>query len=75
MPLYTVKKVTDFPFPSRNVTYQPNSPWPGIIQIFPARESLVIDIPAGDREIANLLLQCNEISFNLVREFNTVCVQ
>jgi hypothetical protein len=69
------KKVTDFPVPSRDVTSQPNSPWPGIIQLFPAREILVIDIPAGDRKIANLLLQCNEIPFNLVREFNTVCVQ
>jgi hypothetical protein len=26
----------------------PNSPWPGIIKLFQARESLVSDIPAGD---------------------------
>ncbi len=26
----------------------PNSPWPEIIKFFPARESLVSDIPAGD---------------------------
>ncbi len=37
--LYTVKKVMD---------------WPGIIQLFPARESLISDIPAGDGKIANL---------------------
>jgi hypothetical protein len=28
--------------------HEPNSPWPGIIKLFPARESLVSDIPAGD---------------------------
>ncbi len=27
---------------------KPNSPWPGVIELFPARESLVSDIPAGD---------------------------
>jgi hypothetical protein len=27
---------------------QPNSPWPGMFKFFPARESLVSDIPAGD---------------------------
>ncbi len=32
----------------------PNSPWPGIIKLFPARESLVGDIPAGDGKTANL---------------------
>ncbi len=32
---------------------------PGIITIFPARESLVSDIPAGDGTIANLFLQCS----------------
>jgi hypothetical protein len=34
-----------------------NSPWPGIIKFFPARESLVSDIPAGDGKIADLFLQ------------------
>ncbi len=29
-----------------------------IIKLFPARESLVSDIPAGDEKIANLFLQC-----------------
>jgi hypothetical protein len=32
----------------------PNSPWPGIIKLIPARKNLVCDIPAGDRNIANL---------------------
>jgi hypothetical protein len=31
-----------------------NSPWAGIIKLFPARESLVSDTPAGDGKIANL---------------------
>jgi hypothetical protein len=26
--------------------HKPNSPWPGIIKLFPAMESLVSDIPA-----------------------------
>jgi len=34
-----------------------NSPWPRI-KLFPARESSVSDIPAGDEKIANLFLQC-----------------
>jgi hypothetical protein len=38
--------------------YSPNSPWRGIIKLFPARESLVSDIPAGDGKTANLFLQC-----------------
>jgi hypothetical protein len=29
--IYTVKKVVDFPVPSREVTHLPNSPWLGII--------------------------------------------
>jgi hypothetical protein len=32
-----------------------NSPWPGIILLFLARESLVSDILAGDGKISNLL--------------------
>ncbi len=34
---------------------KPNSPWLGIIEFFPARESFVSDILAGDVEIATLL--------------------
>jgi hypothetical protein len=52
-----IKKVSDFPTPSRDVT-KPNYAWPGIIKLFPARESLVRDIPAGEGKIANLFLQC-----------------
>jgi hypothetical protein len=55
---YTVKKFIDFHFPSRDVAYQLSLPWPGITKLFPVRESLVRDIPAGDRKIENLFLQC-----------------
>jgi hypothetical protein len=33
-----------------------NFPWQGIIKLFPARESLVSDIPAGDGKTLNLFL-------------------
>jgi hypothetical protein len=33
-----------------------------MIKLIPARESLVSDIPAGDRKIANLFLQCKGLS-------------
>jgi hypothetical protein len=29
-----------------------------IFKLFPSRESLVIDIPAGDGKMANIFLQC-----------------
>jgi hypothetical protein len=46
---YTVKKVIDFPIPSRDVT---NQILPGrVINLFPARERLVSDISAGDGKI------------------------
>jgi hypothetical protein len=49
------KKGLRYSHPSRDVTNQTlPSPWSGIIKLFPARESLVSDIPAGDRKIANL---------------------
>ncbi len=44
---YTVKKVNNFPVPSRDVTYSNLS----LAGIFPARESLVSGIPAGDGKI------------------------
>jgi hypothetical protein len=37
---------------------------PGIIKLFPARESLDSDIPAGDRKLDNLFY--NVVSFLLV---------
>jgi hypothetical protein len=55
--LYTVKKVTDFPVFSRDVTYQT----PPGRELFPARESLVSDIPSGDGKTANLFLQCRTL--------------
>ncbi len=36
----------------------PSSPWPGIINLFPASGSLVSDIPSGDGKTANHFLQC-----------------
>jgi hypothetical protein len=56
---YTVKKVYDLPVLSGG--HQPNFRWPGIIKIFPARESLISDVPAGDGKTANLFLQCNRL--------------
>jgi hypothetical protein len=47
---YTVKKVVDFPVPRQGVTDQ-TLPWPVIIKFFPARESLVSDIPTGEGKI------------------------
>ncbi len=47
--MYSVRKVIDFPTPSRDVTYQTL-----LAKLFPARECLVSDIPAGDGKIANL---------------------
>jgi hypothetical protein len=45
--VHTVKKVNDFPVPSRDVT---NQTLPGLenLNYSRARESLVSDIPAGD---------------------------
>ncbi len=49
---YTVKRGNDFPVPSQDVTNQT------LILLFPARESLVSDLPAGYGKSANLFLQC-----------------
>ncbi len=45
---YTVKKISDIPVPSRDVTYK----------LSPGRKSLVCNIPAGDGNVANVFLQC-----------------
>ncbi len=50
---YTVKKCYRFSRPQPGC-HKPNSPWPGIIKLFEARESLVSDIPAGDGKNYNL---------------------
>ncbi len=42
---------------------KPNSSWREIIKLFPARKSLVNDIPAGDGNIGNLFLQCSLKAF------------
>jgi hypothetical protein len=52
VPSLHCKKVSDFSVHSRDVTNQ--TPWPGIIKLFPARESLVSGVLAGDGKIANL---------------------
>jgi hypothetical protein len=57
---YTVKKVYRFSRPQPGCRL-PNSPWPGIVKLFPAGENLVSDIPAGDGETANFFLQCTGI--------------
>jgi hypothetical protein len=36
------------------MSLKPNSPWPGILHLFPARGSLVSDIPVGDGKNDNL---------------------
>jgi len=55
-PIYTVKK--GFPYSRLQPgCHLPNSPWPGIIKLFPAGE--VGDIPAADGKIENLFLQCS----------------
>ncbi len=51
------KKGYRFSRPQAGCHWQ-NSPWPGIIKFFPARESLASDIPAGDGKIDKLILQC-----------------
>ncbi len=45
----------------------PNSPWPGKIKLFPARESLVSDIPAWDWKNFHLFLQCRVFPYSSSR--------
>ncbi len=42
----------------------PNSPWPGLIKLFPQRETLVSDIPAGDGKTANLFYSVDRLTAN-----------
>jgi hypothetical protein len=49
-PKYTVKKGYRFSLPQPGC-HLPNSPWTGNLKLFPARESLVSDIPAGEGKI------------------------
>jgi hypothetical protein len=54
---YTVKKGLRHsrPQPGCHLT---NYPWAEIFKLFPPRESLVSNIPAGDGNVANIFLQC-----------------
>jgi hypothetical protein len=54
--IYTVKKVTDFPVLSRDVTNQTNSPWPGMIKLFPEREVWIVTSRLRTGKIANVFL-------------------
>jgi hypothetical protein len=56
---YIVKKGWQFSRPQPGC-HLLNSPWRGIIKLFPTRERLVSDIPVGDEKIANLFLQCTD---------------
>jgi hypothetical protein len=52
---YTLKKGYIYIFQSpAGMSHIPNSPWSGIHKVFPARESLVSDFPAGEGKMANL---------------------
>ncbi len=57
---YTVKKVREFPVPSRDVTTKLSLGGNNdvIIELFLPRGSLVSDIPAGDGKLMNLFLRC-----------------
>jgi hypothetical protein len=58
--MYTVKKVREFPVPSRDVTTKLSLGGNNdvITELFLPRGSLVNDIPAGDRKLVNLFLRC-----------------
>jgi hypothetical protein len=60
MKLYTVKKVREFPVPSRDVTTKLSLGGNNdvITELFLPRGSLVSDIPAGDGKLVNLFLRC-----------------
>ncbi len=65
---YTVKKGLLFSRPQPGC-HLPNSPRTGIIKLFPAREGLVSDIPAGDGKTANLFLQCRSLFKGVAQRF------
>ncbi len=60
--IHCKKNVNDFPVSRRDVTDQ-TDPWPGIIKFFPARESLVSDIPAGDGKFDKLFFTVYMVYF------------
>jgi hypothetical protein len=52
--MYTVKKVTIFPSPAGLSLTKLSLDGNNYCTLFPARESLGSDIPAGDRKVAKL---------------------
>jgi hypothetical protein len=66
--IHTVKKFKRFSRPQPGCHWL-NSPWAGI---FPPRESLVSDIPAGDGKMANLFLQCRQFGYGRKNSQTTV---
>jgi hypothetical protein len=59
---YTVKKVYCFSRPQTGC-HCPNSPWPGIFKLFPARDSLVSDISDGKND--NLFYSASRLEIGL----------
>jgi hypothetical protein len=59
--VYIVKKAFRYsrPQPGCHLPTLPGREWDDIYKLFPPRESLVSDIPAGDGNIKKLFLQCN----------------
>ncbi len=55
--LHCKKGYSDIPVPILLVTYQ-TLPGQELFKLFPPRESLVSDIPAGDGNVANFFLWC-----------------
>ncbi len=62
--VYTVKKVREFPVPSRDdiTKLSPGGNNDVITELFLPRGSLVSDIPAGDGKLVNLFLQCTYLA-------------
>jgi hypothetical protein len=65
---YTVKKVSGFPVPSRDVKLFLARNY--CINLFPARENLVSDTPAGDGKTDNLFLQCSPFNMSNLEKLN-----
>ncbi len=67
--LYTVKKGYWFSRPQTEC-YWPNSPWPGIIKFFPARESLVSDIRLGTGKSINFFFSVGTFSWRWIKLYS-----
>jgi hypothetical protein len=62
---YTVKKASDFLL-SQPGCQLPNSPWPGLIKLFPAGERLVNDIPERNGKIVSLFYSLHSIDLAIL---------